>query len=309
MIASRGARAKGRQQQRGRMSSSSSTLWPAPSSAFYARVMGVGMIGLSVACSEGSDTPPIGGGGSGSGSGGSSGMTGTAGSGSGSSGAGGSAGAQGSAGSGPTAPGQVYDFGSSLEGFAINYYCTGPAPNAACAAPLAPPAPAGDAGTAADATAPVEPAPANDFYTLVQDSTVGEANPGSAKLSLNFTAGTQSLNFAINYGSLTVPGIDLTGKTVRAQVRIEPGAPPTTYAKMYVKTGSDYYYADSGQVTLVPSSWVTLSFAAGGTPAYPVPTNPAQYLLGDVREIGLEIAATGIAAAATAEIHIDTVSY
>jgi hypothetical protein len=235
-------------------------------------------------------------------------MTGTAGSGT--SGAGGSAGMMGSAGSSSGAVTQLYAFASSLEGFTINRYCTGPAANEACTdvqaqAPAAAADAGTDAGDSADATTPATPPPASDFYTLAQDGTVGEAAPGSAKVTLNFTTGTQSANFAINFST----GVDLTGKTVRAQVRIEPGAPSTTYAKMYLKTGVGYYYADSGQVTLIPGTWIPVSFATTAPPSYPMPVDATLYLLGDVREIGMELAATGIAAAATAEIHIDTISY
>jgi hypothetical protein len=324
MIAVRGGRANGRAERR--VGCSGSMFSPAVGGSLYSsglssrvlssRVLGcAGLMALGVACSEGQYNPPSGGGGSGSSAAGASGMTGTAGSGT--SAVGGSAGTPGSAGSAGSGPGgatQVYTFQSSLEGFAINYYCTGPAANETCTMVQAQAAaPAGDAGTdagdSADATAPAEPAASSDFYALEQDGTVGEATPGSAKLTLNFTAGTQSANLAINYGSGTTPGIDLEGKTVRAQVRIEPGAPPTTYAKMYIKTGATFYYADSGQITLVPGSWVPVTFPTAGTPSYPLAPDPTQYLVGDVREIGLEIAATGIAAAAPAVIHLDTVSY
>jgi hypothetical protein len=302
MIAMCGGRAGGQGQRRAGLASR--VLSCCARGACY-----VSLIGTAVACSEGQYNPPIGG--NMSAQAGSAGQTGSGGSaGSGTSGAGGSAGTTGGAGTAGNGSGtatQVYNFGSSLEGFAINYYCLGPVANTNCPDMQAPPpVAAGDAG--ADATAPEGPPP-NDFYTLEQDGTVGEATVGSAKLSLNFTTGTQSANFAINYGSGTAPGIDLRGKTVRAQVRVEPGAPPTTYAKMYIKTGSTYYYADSGQVTLVPSTWVSVSFSTATPPSYPMPTDAALYLLEDVREIGLEIAATGIAAATTAVIHIDTVSY
>jgi hypothetical protein len=162
---------------------------------------------------------------------------------------------------------------------------------------------AGDAGAA-----PEQPV-LSDFFTLEQDPSLGSPAPGSAKLTLHFSSGAQSANFASNFGSGTEPGIDLAGKTLQAQVRVEAGAPATTYAKMYIKTGATYYYADSGQKTLVADSWTVLSFAGFGAPSYPTSTDPTLYTLGDVREIGLEIGATDIPSALTAVVHIDSVSY
>ena len=269
---------------------------------------------LVVACSEEQYNPAIGGGGSTTAAAaGSAGQSGSAGSGT--SNNGGSAGAAGAGGTGAGAEDtatKVYAFQSSLEGFFINYYCTGPAVNTNCTQLQAQqPADVADAGADAgdDAGAAPEQPVVNDFFTLEQDPSLGSPAPGSAKLTLRFTAGSQSANFASNFGSGTEPGIDLAGKTLQAQVRMEAGGPATTYAKMYIKTGATYYYADSGQRTLSADTWTTLTFAGFGAPSYPTAPDAALYTLGDVREVGIEIGATDIAAPVTASIHIDSVSY
>lgn len=273
----------------------------------------VAVVSLGVACSEEQYNPPIGGGGSSTvAAAGSAGLSGSAGSGT--SNNGGSAGAAGGAGgvSGASTPTKVYAFQSSLEGFFINYYCTGPAVNTNCTQlQAAQPAELPDAGADAgdDAGAAPEQPVVNDFFTLEQDPSLGSPAPGSAKLTLRFTGGAQSANFAINFGSSTESGIDLAGKTLQAQVRVEAGAPATTYAKMYIKTGATYYYADSGQRTLLPDTWTPITFAGFGAPSYPSTPDATLYTLGDVREIGMEFGATDIAAPLTAAVHIDTVSY
>jgi hypothetical protein len=127
---------------------------------------------------------------------------------------------------------------------------------------------------------------------LSHDPAVGDPAPGSARVELQFTALGQLAELALN-----VPTVDLTGKTITAQVRVEAGAPPTTNAKMYVKTGAAYLYADSGQVTLVPGSWVTLRY----------PSTPAS---ADVREMGIEFGLTTTETEFSAAIiHVDTFQY
>jgi hypothetical protein len=264
---------------------------------------------FALACSEGQYNPPLSTAGAG-------GMTGSAGAGGGSAGSGTSgsgvggssgSGSAGSAGAGNSGPGQLYAFTSGLEGFSVNYFCTGPAVGVNCAQVTAQPAEVVDAGVdAGDAAPPVTPPAGNDFYELVQDGSVGDPDPGSAKLTLQLSTGTQSANVAINYGSGTVAGVNLTGKTIRAQVRVEAGAAPIT-AKMYIKTSGTYYYADGGQVNLIADTWVSATMNPG-IPSYPTAPDAAQYLINDVREIGLEISAVA-ATAVPAVVHIDTLQY
>jgi hypothetical protein len=283
------------------------------SQAASGTVFCVAAVCLIGACSEEQYNPEIGAGGSSSSSAaaGSAGQSGSAGSGASNTAGSAGVGGLGAGGAGASTVTQLYAFQSSLEGFFINYYCTGPAVNTSCTQLQASqPADVPDAGAdAGDAGAGAEQPVMNDFFTLEQDPSLGEPAPGSAKLTLRFTSGAQSANFAMNFGSGTEPGIDLAGKTLQARVRVEAGAPATTYAKMYVKTGASYYYADSGQITLLADSWSTISFSGFGAPSYPSAPDPTLYTLGDVREIGMEIGATEIAAPVAAVIHIDSVSY
>jgi hypothetical protein len=258
-----------------------------------------------VACAEGENNPmpetggAAGSGGtSGSGAGGSAGAAGT----SGTAGAsGGGAGTSGAGGAGSATPTTVYDFNDSLEGFAITYYCLGPANSQNCSPAAGPPAPAADAG-AGDAGAVT--APATDFYAVTHDPAVGDPAVGSAKVELNFTAGEQTAILALNYAV----GVNVTGKTITARVLVDAGAPATTSAKLYIKTGAGFYYADRGAITLIAGTWLTLTYDTSLPPVYPM-TTTAEYLLSDVRELGIELSATGIAAPAPAVVHIDTIQY
>jgi hypothetical protein len=269
--------------------------------ALYASVL------CSVACSE-SQYNPIGGGGTSS-SGGSAGQTGNAGSGP--NAAAGAAGAPaGSAGSGSSGTGMGFTFATSLEDFRINYYCVGPqtANPANCLQVMAaPPPPVADAGgdAASDGGAPVTPEPpSNDFVAAEFDGTVGNPDPGSVKITLQFAVDGQLADLARNFGTNATPGLDLTGKTLTAQARVEAGGAPTVAGKMYVKTGETYSYADSGETTLTPGAWTTLRY---GTPTYYA--NMAVYNIADVREIGIEILGRGATAPTPTVVHIDSIVY
>ena len=259
----------------------------------------------AVACSEEEGEPmaPLRGsaasGGTGAGAAGSAGSAGTSGTGGAS---GGSAGTSGAGGGGSSTPTTVYDFSDSLEGFAINYYCLGPANGQNCSAVAAAPAPEVDAGVdAGDAGA--APPSANGFYSVAHDPAVGDP-AGSAKIEVNFTAGEQTAVFALRYAV----GANLTGKTITARVLVDAGAPATTSAKLYIKTGANSYYADRGAITLIAGTWLTLTYETGLAPVYPS-TPTAEYVLADVREIGIELAATGIATPALTVVHIDSIQY
>jgi hypothetical protein len=241
----------------------------------------------------------------------SAGAAGAGGSGTSNGGASGSAGAPassaGSGGAPSNSPGttQVYDFASSLGDFRINYYCSAAdacvSPNAVVAAPSVDAGvDGGDAG--ADAAQPGTPE-INDFVTASFDGTVGNPAPGSAKIDLQYSGAGQVAEFAIN-----IAGVDLTGKTLSARVTMDPGSPTGSTAKLYIKTGPNYLYADSGQITLVGGSWSTLTYT---TPSYTAePTT--DYDITDVREIGIELGPPTLPALtvlAPAIVHVDTIQY
>jgi hypothetical protein len=206
--------------------------------------------------------------------------------------AGGTAG-EGNAGSGGSASAmatKIYSFESALEGFTINYYCPGPVANTGCV------------------PVPAPPLPENALVALGLDGAVGDVDPGSASLTFKFTTGYQSANFAANFGSGMEAGLNVAGKVIRAQVRAGAGSPMTAFAKMYVKTGPQYYYANSTQVELRPEVWTSVAFDTGVPPSYPAVVDPNQFTLDDVRELGMEIGAS-MASAGTAVIHVDTIFY
>jgi hypothetical protein len=269
--------------------------------------LAAGVLCSMAACSEEQYNPPTGGS-----TGGSAGQTASAGAAGASGGtAGAAAGNAGSAGSGSTGPGMSFTFASSLEEFRINYYCVGPqAADPANCGPVmaAAPPPLADAGgdAAAEdggATLP-PPAAGNDFFATEFDATLGNPDPGSAKITLQFSVDGQLADFARNFGSSTAAGLNLAGKTLTVQARVEAGGAPTVAGKVYIKTGAMYSYADSGEAPLTPGSWTTLRYA---TPSFTA--DPAVYDISDVREIGIEILGRGATAVTPTVVHIDTIAY
>lgn len=206
----------------------------------------------------------------------------------------------GSAGAGATAaPTETAAFAADLSGFRINYHCSGSPP--ACVSVMAA-APEADAGVA---DAGEEPAPpSNDFVAAVFDPGVGEPEPGSARITLQFSADGQLADFARNFGDGMTPGLNLTGKVLTAQARLEAGGAPTVAAKFYIKTGMTYSYADSGETPLVPGAWTTLRYQ---TPTYV--NDAAVYNIADVREIGIELLGRGATAPTATVVHVDTIEY
>jgi hypothetical protein len=220
----------------------------------------------------------------------------------------GSAGAAG----GSASPGTpAFAFASSLEDFRVNYYCIGPqAANPANCQPAtaAPPPPVTDVGDAAveDGGAPVAPEPAgNDFYATEFDGALGNPAPGSAKITLQFSLDGQLADFARNFGTNATSGLNLAGKVITAQARVEVGGAPTVVGKMYVKTGATYSYADGGESQpLMPGTWTTLTYSM---PTYYA--NMAVYDISDVRELGIEILGRGATGVMPTVVHIDSIAY
>lgn len=259
----------------------------------------LGVLSGAAACSEGSTNPLTSAGASGTGNGGSAGAV-AAGGADGSSGSTSNGGTAGSAGGSNPSATQVYDFTEGLEGFRVSYYCLGPGVGVGCAAVDAPAAPGNDAGTDGGGTAapPSDATPIAGFVLATHDLAVGAPAP-SAKIELELNAEGQLAVFALNFDST-----DLTGKVITAQVMMDAGGVPQTAGKLYVKTGPDYVYADSGQLTLTPGMWTTLTYS---TPTYY--DNQAAYDITDVREIGIELAAPLATVFSTTVVHVDNVQY
>lgn len=199
----------------------------------------------------------------------------------------------------PAVTTEAVSFQSDLEGFRINYYCSGNPP--ACTPVMAAAADA-DAGVADAGAGPVTPA--NDFVSAVFDPAEGEPEPGSARITLQFSADGQLADFARNFGDGMTAGLNLTGKVLTARARVEAGGAPTVAAKFYIKTGMTYSYADSGETQLSPGTWSTLRYQS---PSYI--SDAAVYDIADVREIGIEILGRGAVAPTTTIVHLDTIEY
>lgn len=202
----------------------------------------------------------------------------------------------GSVGSGTVTPTETIAFAANLDGFRINYYCSGNPP--VCVQVMDVAEESADAGVAA-------PAAGNDFVEAAFDGTVGEPDLGSARVTLQFSADGQLADFARNFGTDMTPGLSLAGgKIITARARAEAGGAPTVVAKMYVKTGMTYSYADSGETPLLPGVWTTLRYQM---PSYV--DNAAAYDIADVREIGIEILGRGATAPTATVVHVDTIEY
>lgn len=264
-------------------------------------LVALGLLSGGVGCSEGNvDPAPVGGGSGGAtSSGGRSGATAMGGSGG--SSAGGTPGNSGSGGGSAVTPLRTFAFAENIEGWVFVY-----------AEPpelIAAPAPAvGDAG--ADA-GPPQPVP-EGVATAAHDPAVGNPDNGSILLELPFSAPSQKISFEVNVASGGV-GIDLAGRSITAQVRIDMGLALDTMnpagVKLYVKTGDTSLYADSGFQNILPGvEWQTFTWQNVSTPTYPLP--PATgHTPTDVRQVGIEFATGGAGTYAAATVHLDTVVY
>lgn len=247
---------------------------------------------VALGCAEGDAIPPIIAAGTGGGGSGGIADAGLGGSG------GGTAGAAGSGGSGGGTtyePTVEYTFDDGPEDFRIIYVC--PVSGSCMTADIAPTSASTDAGTG-DAGS----APSSDFVTFAYDPAGGEPPP-SLRVELDFGAAGQLAVLARNIDST-----DLTGKILSARVRLEAQNVGAIVGKMYVKTGETYKYADSGEQSLTPGAWSTLTYVADDVPAYIDNANAGTYDITDVREFGIEFSAT-VAPFAAAAIHVDNFAY
>ncbi len=128
-----------------------------------------------------------------------------------------------------------YNFDTTVEGFGLNTYVpTGAMPQINLAAP--------------EASAPA---------TVVWDGAAGSPSPGSLKFTATFTDYKQFADVVIGPAA---PGLNLTGKTVRAKVMLSTGMfVPGMGATLHVGTGASYTYAGGAYTSLLPNAWTDLT--------------------------------------------------
>jgi endoglucanase len=76
--------------------------------------------------------------------------------------------------------------------------------------------------------------------TLVANAADGSPTPGALQLTVGFTALDQYVSPMIE---LAAPGVDLAGKTLKAQVRLVSGSFPLGGVQFYAQTGSSFVFA------------------------------------------------------------------
>jgi hypothetical protein len=192
-------------------------------------------------------------------------------------GTGGTAGTAGAAGSGntgnvPLAYGPVWTFDDDVQSFRIGF---------------------------------AEPATLGDDSSATHSSAEGEPDDGSVELTIPFDGPDQTVEVGV-----TLPAaFDLTSKTLAARVRLDSGffgvTPEPGGAKLFVKTGSSFTYADGAWSDLVPGEWVTVVFDLDD-PDFDEGFDPR-----DVVELGVTFKSTSAADAGwtTATLYLDTVGW
>lgn len=151
-----------------------------------------------------------------------------------------------------------------------------------------------------------DPSSLTDDATLSWDASSGDPSNGSLELVIPFSGVNQKLDV-----STALTGEDLSGQVLSAKVRLDSGlgsdAENPGGAKLYVKTGEGYVYADGGWVNLdTAGTWVTLTIDVSTPAGY---VAPGTYEPSDVREVGIEIATGGDGTFTSATLHVDTVVY
>lgn len=131
--------------------------------------------------------------------------------------------------------------------------------------------------------------------TVTHDSIEGSPAPGSLRLDMGFTRAGQQAHFS---RALSSP-INLTGSAVCVHLKLDSGGPVT--AKVFVKTGGSYLWANGPEVALTVGEWSQAAMNPD-SPSW----NAVGYNPGDVREIGVALT-TSSASFVTA--HLDSWSY
>jgi hypothetical protein len=155
----------------------------------------------------------------------------------------------------------------------------------------------------------VDPVPKTDVM-LSHNADDGSPDPGSLQLDIPFSTASQYVSAGVNLD----PGIDLTGKKLKAMVKIVSGygseddimtAPGN--AKLYVKTGPLYLYASASVANITSiGTWVAIEF----DPEFPGYQAEGDYDIKDVKEIGIQLDTNSASTtAAPAVVLIDSISY
>ena len=155
----------------------------------------------------------------------------------------------------------------------------------------------------------VTPVPKADVK-LSHNADDGSPDPGSLQLDIPYDAASQYVSTGVNLD----PGIDLTGKKLKAMVKIVSGygseedimtAPGN--AKLYIKTGATYLYASASVANITSiGSWVAIEF----DPEFPGYQAEGELDLKDVKEIGIQMDTNSASTTATAAVVlIDSISY
>jgi hypothetical protein len=234
----------------------------------------------------------------------------------GASGGGGAVGVSGSSGAAPTA-GSGGNSGGSAGNVALRTFDFAEAGDTAewlfvyaePAGLIAPPAPVvGDAGADAGAPAP----PPEGVATVEHDAQAGNPDNGSARLELPFDGANQKISFEVNVAMADV-GVNLAARSISARIRVDSGLAldPMNPAgiKLYVKTGPDSVYADSGFLNLAAGTeWQTLVWPNVTTATF-VDTARGAHAPTDVRQVGIEFATGAMGTYAPAVVHVDTVVF
>ena len=145
--------------------------------------------------------------------------------------------------------------------------------------------------------------------------TGSEGNPtlGAAKFSIPYRSASQY----VGVGVILPVGADLTGKPLRARVKIASGfGDPLDLitnpggVHLYVKTGASYVYATGTYTNLTAiGSWVTIEFDLS-TPSFVSMTAGDVFDPKDVRELGIQFDTSATTSTAQpAVVLVDSVGY
>jgi hypothetical protein len=238
----------------------------------------VGLTGSMIACSEGSTTPAGNGdeGGADTGTGGKSATTTTD--------AGGTTNTT-TAATGGTAPTttwtKCFDFAMSTEGWKKNFAHVPDATDK----------------TVTDATASA--ALLADTSADWMDLPGYGGTNGFVQLTIPYKT-TQSDYQQLLYSYIPATGLDLTGKTLHAFVKLtsgmtadDPSKP--SGAKMVIKTGADWYYADGGWVNMSKNEWIEIMLTVNSPSGVDMSKDASLFDPTDVREISVSFDTSGAA--------------